>query len=650
MRLFAEVAFNLPMKKNFSYSVPEGMEIRIGERIVARFGRKKLTGVVTGISHEPPSFGGEIKSIDRVIDAFPLLDERLMNIARWIADVYMCSLGEAIWAMIPGGKRETSVEDVSLTREQDGKKRFELSEGQKAAAAEILKQRHGAFYLYGITGSGKTEVYLTAAREVLSAGKGVIYLVPEISLTHQVVERFISEFGDAAIIHSGITPSQKLSEWRRLIHGEVSLVIGARSAVFAPVRRLGLIIMDEEHDGSYKSSHTPRFHARQVAQQRALNEKALMVFGSATPSIEAYHRFSTGKMGKYYLGERLAGGKMPDIEIVDMKGTNGSFSAKLIEEMKRVKALGRQTILFLNRRGFAYFFHCRICGFEMKCRHCSVSLTFHKQKWKMICHYCGYSAAPVESCPECGSLDVGYSGFGTEKIEEETSRIFPDFTVRRIDRDTIVKKKALREILTAFRSGEIDVLLGTQMVAKGFNFPKVMLVGIVNADTALHLPDFRSYERTFNLIVQVSGRSGRVIPDGKVIIQTYSPGNEAIVLAAAGRTKDFYESEIEKRRQLGFPPFSRIIRIVFRSRQKAKAEGVADSFADALSDKIDDIAEILGPAECPISLISGNYRIQIILRTTKFSLLHAAVKERLSAFKTSPDVFLEVDVDPISLI
>jgi primosomal protein N' (replication factor Y) len=648
--LFAEVAFNLPVRTNFTYAVPAGITVNAGQRVTAPFGSRKLIGVVVSASDTKPAFDGTIRAIDSVLDPAPLLDDRLIALARWMERTYMCSLGEAFSVMLPSGKREKAVEDVCVFDDLVVEKPVILSAEQECAVRGAIECGEGTFYLYGITGSGKTEVYVRIASELIARGKSIIYLVPEISLTHQVTERLTREFGDAAVIHSGLTPSQKLTEWRRIQNGDVSVVIGARSAVFAPVRRLGLVIIDEEHDGSYKSSNTPRFHARQIARRRAETEKALCIMGSATPSIEAYHAFTTKSIASFRLTERLAGGKMPEIEIVDLRGTNGPFSSRLVEEMKRVHALGRQTILFLNRRGFAYFFHCRVCGFEMTCKHCSVALTFHKRKWMMVCHYCGYAVPPVHDCPECGSLDVGYSGFGTEKIEEDIEKVFPDFRVARLDTDTVGKKRKLKDVLAGFRNGKIDVLLGTQMVAKGFHFPGVMLVGIINADTGLHLPDFRAYERTFNLIVQVSGRAGRTIPDGKVIVQTFSPQNEAIVAAARGRNDEFYGEEIERRRELGFPPFTRIIRIVFRSTDSAKAEKEASVFCSAVEPKIERFADVLGPADCPISIISGKHRVHVIFRSQRFAEMHATIRTALRSHEAHSDVYIEIDVDPISLL
>ncbi|HUX21298.1 MAG TPA: primosomal protein N', partial [Spirochaetia bacterium] len=508
----------------------------------------------------------------------------------------------------------------------------------------------GISYLFGVTGSGKTEVYLSVAERVIAEGKSVIYLVPEISLTHQLVESVWNRFKDnVAVLHSGLTPSQKLVEWQRIRRGAARFIIGARSAIFAPVETLGLVIIDEEHEGSYKSGSTPRYHARQVAMRRCATSGARLVMGSATPSVEAYHLMSQGVIASYRMPDRLAGGVMPEVEVVDMKREQGGISATLASEIRTTVDAGRQVILFLNRRGFSYFFHCRSCGYEMTCSRCSVSLTFHKERNRMVCHYCGSSRGPVEVCPDCGSLDVGYSGFGTEMVEEEVKRRFPDLRTIRIDTDAVRKKGQLKETLKRFRAGEIDVLLGTQMVAKGLNFPGVKLVGIVLADTGLHLPDFRAQERTFSLIVQVAGRAGRYVPDGKVVIQTYRPDVDAVRLAAAHDLTTFYERELETRRALEFPPFSRLIRLVFRGRDRERVLSTASSYAEGVTATLRE-GEVLGPAECPVAVISGNYRVQVIVRSSSFSASHRSVTRVAREGRPERGVYVELDVDPVSLL
>jgi primosomal protein N' (replication factor Y) len=648
MSRYAEVVFNLPVRKAFTYALPADSPAGTGFRVSAPFGRRKLTGLIVAEQAEPPAGVKEIKEVARVIDTRPVFNDRVLDLARWMARMYMCSLGEALSAMIPGGRRESEAEELPP---EDGPRGYELAGQQRDAIRSIVEKGSGSFYLFGVTGSGKTDVFMEVAREVVARGKGVIYLVPEISLTHQVVRVFRATFKDRlAILHSSLTPSQRLKEWGRVMDGKVDLVIGARSAIFAPFPNLGMIAIDEEHEGSYKSGSTPRYHARQVAMYRSSQENAILLMGSATPSLEAWHHMREGRITALRLPERLSGGAMPTVDVIDMRQQKGPLSGPLIDEIGRAHADGRQSILFLNRRGFSYLFHCRSCGYEMACTHCSVALTYHKDKQRMICHYCGRSAAPISVCPQCGSLDVGYSGYGTEGIEEELQRHFPHLVVRRVDTDAVKKKKVLRDALNDFRDGKIHVLVGTQMVAKGLNFPKVRLVGIVNADTGLQLPDFRAAERTFSLIVQVSGRAGRSIPDGKVLIQTFRPGALPILMAREGKLEEFYAAEIDMRRQLGFPPFSRLIRLLVRGRSREKVTAACAALARALVERVGTAAEVMGPAEAPMARISGNYRQHLIIRALKFSEVHARVSAALEEYKAPAGVYLEVDVDPQALL
>ncbi len=652
---FIEIIFNTPVPGSYTYRVPEGMEIPVGVRVAAPFGSRKMNGFVIKTGVPEPEGDFKIKEISRCIDKEPVFSKREAELASWIAGMYFCSQGEALSAMLPGGKRESlmpALEEFSLPV----KKEITLSDEQKSAIDGILSTEGGISYLSGITGSGKTEVFLRIAEAVLSQGQGVIYLVPEISLTHQLVEEVSHRFGKGvAVLHSSLTPSQKLVEWMKIKKGEARFVIGARSAIFAPVPDIGLIIIDEEHEGAYKSSSKPRYHARQVAMRIISSEGARLVMGSATPSLEAWHMVRSGVIKGYNLSARLSGGALPSIELIDMKKYNGSISAPLEKALRDTADEGRQSILFLNRRGFSYFFHCRTCGYEARCRNCSVSLTYHKHRNRLVCHYCGYSEKPVDVCPECGSLDTGYSGFGTEMIEDDLKQMFPSLRIERVDTDSVKQRGSLKDVLDRFKRGEIDILLGTQMVAKGLNFPGVKLVGIVLADTGLHLPDFRSYERTFNLIVQVSGRAGRYIPDGRVLIQTFKPENQAVQLAASIDSEAFYNNELETRKMLGFPPYARLFRIVFRGKNEERVFETADRFAgrlDYTKAGIDDNGETetLGPAECPISMIAGNYRAQIIIRTSQFNKVHALLSGAILQFKVPSGIYLETDVDPVSLL
>ncbi len=650
---YLELVFDIPLDRRFSYKNDMLKPAALGCRVEADFRNRRLVGYVVGLGAQGPEGLPEakIKSIRRRIDAQPVFSQESISLARWMAQTYFSSEGECLAGMIPGGRRETELPGSGLDEVLIDPQAHILSDEQEKALEGIFSAPGGHHYLYGITGSGKTEVFLQAASRTLAEGRAVIYLVPEIALTAQVVDAVKARFGaQAAIIHSALSPSQKLTEWNRILCGEATVVVGARSAVFAPVARLGLIIIDEEHEGSYKSGSSPRYHARQVAMRRCANSKARLIMGSATPSVEAWQLMDEGRIARHVLSRRLSGGALPELRVVPMAGVSGCLSKELISEIRAAKSAGRQSILFLNRRGFSYFFHCKSCAYELVCKHCSVSLTYHKERGRMVCHYCGFQAPPPTVCPSCGSLDVGYSGFGTEAIEEETARLFPDMKISRLDTDSTQKKGELDRILSDFRQGKIDILLGTQMVAKGLNFPGVRLVGVVMADTALHLPDFRAAERTFSLIVQVAGRAGRHFPDGRVIIQTFRPENPAVRMAAQGDLEGFYRAELAQRRMADFPPFTRLIRFVFRSRSLEDARAAARDFASRARAAVAQDVEILGPAECPIAKVAQNYRFQLIIRSQSFGPMHAALLSLHAAYQCPGTVYLEVDPDPVSLL
>ncbi|MFW6363095.1 MAG: replication restart helicase PriA [Spirochaeta sp.] len=648
MDYYLEVAFPLPLNRSFTYSCAR--VVQPGIRVIAPFGGRSLNGVVVELRDAAPE-GFSVKPLDRILDEDPLLTPELLELARWMSGMYFASWGECLGTMIPNAKEERKTAALGGGEPEPNPVPVVPSAAQAAAIQRIIAGPGERFFLYGVTGSGKTEVFLQSAEHILSAGKGIIYLVPEIALTHQVAEMLRSRFGDtAAILHSRMTPSQRLSEWRRIRRGEARMVIGARSAVFAPVKNLGLIILDEEHEGAYKSSDRPRYHARQVAMKRCSAEQATLIMGSATPSVEAKHLMNTGGLQCLELPERVSGGGMPVIDIVDMRREEGALSRPLLAEMQETLRKGKQIILFLNRRGFSHFFHCHSCGYEMQCPHCSVGLTLHKQRGRMVCHYCGYTAKPVDVCPECNSLDVGYSGFGTEHIEDEVRRHFPQASIDRLDTDSAGKKGAVERILNSFRDGHTDILLGTQMVAKGLNFPGLHLVGIVLADTGLHMPDFRAAERTFTLITQVAGRAGRYHPDGRVLIQTYQPENPVILQAAAGNVEGFYSSEIDVRRMTGFPPFSRMIRLVIRGKQQTAVYRAIEDLNARLRAAGRFPGDCMGPTECPLGRIAGNFRYQILLRSSDGAGMHKRLHEVLSGFTLPRGLHLEVDVDPLQLL
>jgi primosomal protein N' (replication factor Y) len=655
MAPYFELVFDLPLSRRFVYRSDDQGKAAVGKRAIVPFGRREMTGFVVGECAEKPEGLDEeaVKAIRRVVDQDPLFGEGEIELARWIAGFYLCSEGEALSAMLPSGRCTRELPTFGVDEEAISHTKLELSPEQEAALQAIIAAYKAAgkpFYLYGITGSGKTEVFLRAAEFFLERGQGVIYLVPEIALSKQTAEDVKARFGQAACtLHSGLSASEKLRSWRKIRAGEARVVIGPRSAVFAPVVNLGLVIIDEEHDGSYKSGSTPRYHARQVAMKRSALSKAVLVMGSATPSVESWHLMREGVIRKLPLSHRLAGGAVPHASVVNLEGVDGCLSPLLRNEIEKTAAMRRQTILFLNRRGFAYFYHCHSCGYELRCKHCSVSLTYHKSSGKAVCHYCGYKTAIPDACPQCGSLDAGFAGFGTELVEETVRRTFPGLRVARADADNIAD---VEHTLEFFKAGHIDILLGTQMVAKGLNFPGVRLVGVILADTALHLPDFRARERTFSLLVQVAGRAGRYFPDGKVLVQTLRPNDSAISSAVRLDVDGFFDTELAVRREQDFPPYSRLIRFVIRSRSLAKAEAAVNKLSLIIRQTLPKNAEILGPAPCPIELHADNHRLQIILRAPAMDAIHAAAARAAAAFNAvrDPKVYLEADVDPVSLL
>jgi primosomal protein N' (replication factor Y) (superfamily II helicase) len=652
MAEYLEVLFDVPRLGALSYRNDEARSGALGRRVLAPFGSREATGFVVGESDScalPPE---QIKRIARTLDGEPLFDERSIELARWLAGMYFCGPGEALAAMLPSARKESSKgSSIEVEEFEIDPAPLSLSAEQSSALERITRSRSGVEYLYGLTGTGKTEVFLQAAEATMAEGRGVIYLVPEIALTGQVVEAAARRFGEScAVLHSRLTPSRRLAEWRRILRGEARVAVGARSAVFAPVRDLGLIVIDEEHEPSYKSGATPRYHARQVAMRRGATEGSRVVMGSATPSVEAWSLMGSGQIGRLPLTRRLAGGAPPAVRIVDMRLESGPISLALAESVRASHALGRQSILFLNRRGFSHFFRCGSCGGELRCPNCSVALTYHKDRNSLVCHYCGYRAAPPTVCPECGSLDVGWAGFGTERVEEEASTLFPDMRIRRLDADSTSKVGELESALSDFREGRADILLGTQMVAKGLNFPRVRTVGVVLADTSLNLPDFRAAERTFSLVVQVAGRAGRFTPDGEVLLQTYRPDSPVIRLAAAADAEGFYGLELDARRELGFPPFARLVRVVFRSKEKGRAQAAARDFALLLQGLLPEGAELLGPAECPLGMVAGTARWQLIARSPEPGPLHGALSAALARYRAPATVRLEPDVDPVNLM
>ena len=661
---YIDVVLNVPVDQCFTYIEPDAPEGELpttdelfGQRVEVPFASRKLLGVIVATHSYLPSsctVGEEkIRKATRLLDTQPLLTRELYDVARFLASWCVAPIGECVMSMIPSGKREKLAASFPAEATESSFDKKALSEEQQRAVDEIASSAEVFHYVYGVTGSGKTEVFLSLAERTLAEGKSAIYLVPEISLTPQVVAAVRRRFGgQTALLHSALTPSQRLGEWKRILRGEARVVVGARSAVFAPVSNLGLVVIDEEHDSSYKAGSSPRYHARQVAMFRCKREGAHLVMGSATPSAEAWLSMQQGILCRHTLTRRLSGGEPPLIKCVDMNQESDRqqcISRELYAQMKRTLDEGKQVILFLNRRGFTHFFRCNSCGFQLVCANCSVPLTYHRAENRLRCHYCGYNVAPPTQCPQCGSLDTGYCGFGTEYIEHEVASRFPNARVLRVDADSLSKKGELEQKLAAFERGEADILLGTQMIAKGLNFPRLALVGVVLADTTLHLPDFRAAERTFALITQVAGRAGRFLKGAHVVVQSYTPSFPAIKLASQSKAEEFYRWELDARQSQCFPPYSRLVSLTFRCPDDALCERAADEAA-AIIRRGCPTVELLGPAQCALAKVSGNWRYHILLRGSHSQPLRQAARLLLSRYKPPKDVHIEVDTDPTDLL
>jgi primosomal protein N' (replication factor Y) len=542
----------------------------------------------------------------------------------------------------------------------------ELNGDQRRIWAEIEPAvREGgfrAFLLYGVTGSGKTEVYLRAIEEVLRQGKEALVLVPEISLTPQTIARFRGRCGEVAVLHSHLGNAERGGHWRRIAQGKAQVVVGARSAVFAPTRKLGLIVIDEEHEHTFKQESTPRYHGRDVAVMRARLEGVPILLGSATPSLESWHNAQKGQYTLLTLPQRVLDLPMPEVGLIDMRhqrprhGRPGGVSEPLEHAMRVALKDGGQVILLLNRRGFSTHVHCPSCGHVESCRFCDLALTYHKQRDVMMCHYCGYIQEPQQRCPLCGKGTVRYQGLGTEKLHQEVEELFPRHVVRRMDSDTMRKPGSHARVLTAFREGLIHILLGTQMIAKGLDFPNVTLVGVVNADVGLHVPDFRSAERTFQLLSQVAGRAGRGERGGRVLVQTFTPEHPAILLAATHDYAGFVRGELAHRQAHQYPPYQRLARVIVRSRdQQAGADfserlkGAFDAALPALAGEGPLPVRVLGPAEAPVFRLKGYFRYHFQLQSASAGAMHRLLRAVTPAVRPPSGVEFQLDVDPFHM-
>ena len=822
---YAQVVFPIPVEYPFTYKIPKRFmeEISIGVRVLCPFGRRKTTGFV--VDRTETTDVPNLREIEEVLDPVPLFTPQVLELARWIAEYYVCGWGEVLKAALPAGihinservvrllhhepdglseflsnraprqadiilrlaaenpmriskltramgkniyaplkqlrekgyvrmelelpsikvkpkydtfvhlSDEYSADDIAQTIEslrdkapkqaavlslmlssvdseitrpevcryagakspvvnalvERGYLRLEkrqvtrdyysdmitsepvklkLTPEQSNALSEIKKSidtgRFDTLLLHGVTGSGKTQVYIEAIYHTLAKGRTAIVLVPEIALTPQTVRRFRAHFGDSvAVFHSRMSPGERYDSWRNTWEGRHKIVIGPRSAIFSPLKRIGLIVVDEEHEHSYKQTDMPpRYNGRDIAVVRGQVEKAVVILGSATPAIESYYNITLGKYKLLQLPKRIDDIPLPRVEIVDLRrepkviGRKDPiiFSRMLLKHIDEKLARGEQIILFLNRRGFATMFKCHDCGYSAICDNCDISLTYHIRGSLLKCHYCGYTRRAPDECPECRGRNVILRGVGTQRVEEELALLFPGVKALRMDTDTTKGRMAHDRVLNKFAGGEYKILLGTQMVAKGLDFPNVTLVGVINADTELLLPDFRAAERTFQLLTQVAGRAGRKTKQGEVIIQTYTPDHYSLTFAQNHDFENFYQAELFDRKGLLYPPFSRMINITFKGLDQKRVEKVADQIADCLPRR--DTYRILGPTPAQLSKIQNKYRWQLLLMSEKQNdaggkEMKGALHDALQQFKEqhrATGVQISIDVDPISIL
>ncbi|MGV3483838.1 MAG: replication restart helicase PriA [Planctomycetaceae bacterium] len=616
---------------------------------------------------------------DRIVDALPAKQRtalrfliaagKPMSLAQWTVEA-QCTEGPIRQLLRKGlvgvQTRRVMSHDIRMAKRigEDESQPIEQLTSEQAAAlqtvvAAIDSGQAKTLLLHGVTGSGKTEVYIRAIQHVVRFGRGAIVLVPEISLTPQTRARFENRFAGVAVLHSQMSPTERHFQWQRIRSGEVQVVVGPRSAVFAPLPRLGLIVIDEEHDASFKQDTQPRYHARRVAHRRASLAGIPLLLGSATPSLESWHATHTGHAELIRMDNRIADRPMPSVQLVDLRQRDerggGAISRPLANAITQTLRDDGQVILLLNRRGFATTIQCPACGHVVACPDCDMPLTHHRDGSKAICHYCDYTIATPPWCPACRFDGIRYGGLGTQRLEVEVKARFPDVQVARMDSDTMRRPGSHQRVLSAFRSGEIRILLGTQMIAKGLDFPNVLLVGVINADSALHFPDFRAAERTFQLVTQVAGRTGRGDRGGNVIVQTFSPEHPAIIAASHHDFVGFAEGEMIQRRKFDYPPLGSVARIILRGSNEEATEIFAEKMRDSLESAraaLGAEVRILGPAPPPIAKLRGKYRFHILMQSTNNAALGETVRRGTAAVSipAKDDIQFVIDIDPMDML
>ena len=746
--MVAEVIINRSVKKLnkiFDYNIPKELEeiIYEGSQVIVPFGKGEtiVEAFVIKIKEKTDS-KYELKDIIKMQDRLGVEE---MNLAKWLARKYYCTLAECVKLMLPPGTKNNSLDSkvqdkkinvvylakseeeinlqiengeiksekqirlLSFLKENDGctvaeieaftdcsraivktleknglvqiveqkiernplenreierTQKLTLNDEQQEVfekiSQEIKENKFKEFLIYGITGSGKTEIYLQLIEYALNQEKTAIVLVPEISLTPQMLDRFISRFGKEtiAVIHSKLSIGERYDEWNRIKEGKSKIVIGARSAIFAPIKNVGIIIVDEEHDSSYKSEMSPRYDAKEVAEKMARDGGYPLVLGSATPDLKTYYRTEIGEIELLKLTKRANNSSLPNVEVIDLKmelamGNKSMISNSLYEKLEKNIKNKKQTILFLNRRGYSTFIMCRDCGYTIKCRNCNISMTYHSFENKLKCHYCGYEEAVAKVCPECGSTKIRYFGTGTQKLEQEINKLFPTASTIRMDVDTVTKKNSQELILNQFKNEGIDILIGTQMVVKGHHFPNVTLVGVIAADGSLNIDDYRANERTFQLLTQVAGRAGRENQSGYVVIQTYNPHNFSIECAKQQNYDKFYKTEIALRKQLKYPPFCDIIVISFQSKDFKEMQKLCELTYNYLAKNMNsEQFKVFKPMPSPIDKIQNKIRWRMIIKGKVNNEANQILNKCLNAiYKLNiKNTKVAIDVNPNNMI
>jgi primosomal protein N' (replication factor Y) (superfamily II helicase) len=738
-RLVATVVFVGGAPGEFDYLVPDDLadKIQPGCRVRVPLGRsnRPVDAYCIRVEAKPPG-KYRLKPVRSVVDARALLSPSMLKLTQWIAEHYLCDLGQVLETVVPSGVRSQagtrmttllsiapkaaakwqklglppkqaavmkalaaaqeplaptelaraakctqapikSLRDKGLIVGRRGRIRqnrraepvvereehLVLNDDQQKALDAILHslndRRHETVLIHGVTGSGKTEVYIQVIQEVVRFGRQAIVLVPEISLTPQTVRRFRRRFEHVAVLHSHLSDADRHWEWQRIADGDVQVVVGARSAVFAPVQNLGLIILDEEHESSFKQETAPRYHARDVAIRRAAHENVPLVLGSATPSLESWHRARAGEYRLIDMPRRVMDRPLPNVGTIDLrtefrsKASRGSIHRNLHQAIGDAIREGGQVILLLNRRGFSTHIQCPACGEVVQCPECEIALTHHRTEEIALCHYCDYQIKAPDACPSCNFVGISYRGLGTQRLEAEIRARFKGVKCLRMDTDTMQSRGAHERALSLFKNGDVQILLGTQMIAKGLDFPNVTLVGVINADTALHLPDFRSAERTFHLVTQVAGRTGRGEKGGRVLVQTFSPEHPAIQAAVRHDYKAFADGELPIRQMFSYPPYAAMARFVVRGPGERSTEQFAQTLGLRLVEALDAEdanARVLGPAAAPFAKLRGKYRFQIQLQAPDPDRLRAGIRRAITELKTPDDIQWIVDIDPVDML